>query len=524
MSSSQQQQAPPQRSDVHISPIVISSTVVAAAAAAAATAATTAATAAAAVNPESATIPTTAAPARPSDKTVATHQQQSYSRSSQAHANMNTNPDGPPPTIVVGRRQRKKPRVFETTPSPFSRKPTAPPPSLSAGTGLKLSSIPNIAYSLDKVNLKDPIIELLHRVLFNSQGQTSKRKVNIRAFSGFSPSEMHRANGEVVTDRTRAREKLLKVHYNIVRRIANILDVPIPQIVRTVPIRPRFPLSSPMDNNSARYPSSSTGNDYDDSLSGQTKKRSRSRSTDDDGDGDGNSPRGDDRETEADAEEHDPLKKVRADDHRQNDEEHLQHSPSIVQERKSRYAALRDEQRRMKEVVIDAILNFLDSPSLLPGRINIAKRDKEQRAKRRAMERERKAAGTTHQGDTDNDDGHDNDDHYVPKKKAKTTSDDEHDDALLKPRNKSDRDKHRSDYSYDDDVIIKMGHSAVDVDGKHMVRSKGPGESDEDGDEDLERDALPWIELMQQDNRTLCALSSSSCGDQDGETVADEHV
>lgn len=513
MSSSQPQQQPPQRSDVHISPIVISSTVVAAAAAA--------------VNTESATIPTSAAPARLNNKTVAAHQQQSYSRSSQAHVNMNTNPDGPPPTIVVGRRQRKKPRVFETTPSPFSRKPAAAPPSLSAGTGLKLSSIPNIAYSLDKVNLKDPIIELLHRVLFNSQGQTSKRKVNIRAFSGFSPAETHRANGDVVTDRTRAREKLLKVHYNIVRRIANILDVPIPQIVRTVPIRPRLPLSSPMDNNPARYPSSSTGNDHDDSLSSQAKKRSRSRSTVDDDDGDGNVSMGDDRETEADAEEHDHLKNVRADDHRQDDEENLQHSPSAVQERKSRYAALRDEQRRMKEVVIDAILNFLDSPSLLPGRINIAKRDKEQRAKRRAMERERKAAEIANQGDTDNDDGHDNDDHYVPKKKAKTTSDDEHDvvaDALSKPRNKSGRDKQRRNDSCDDDIIIKMGHSAVDVDGKLAARSKGPGESDEDGDEDLERDALPWIELMQQDNRTLCALSSSSCGDQDGETVADEHV
>lgn len=85
------------------------------------------------------------------------------------------------------------------------------------GTGLKLADIPNIAYALDKCATKDPHVELLHRVLFNCAGQAMKRKATIRSFNGF----MFRNDKE----RSRVCSKLLRAHFQLVKKVANLLDV-----------------------------------------------------------------------------------------------------------------------------------------------------------------------------------------------------------------------------------------------------------------------------------------------------------
>lgn len=85
------------------------------------------------------------------------------------------------------------------------------------GNGLKLADVPNIAYSLDKCTAKDPHIELLHRVLFNCAGQATKRKATIRGFNGF----VFRAEKE----RSQVRSKLIRAHLQLVKKVANLLDV-----------------------------------------------------------------------------------------------------------------------------------------------------------------------------------------------------------------------------------------------------------------------------------------------------------
>lgn len=87
------------------------------------------------------------------------------------------------------------------------------------GRGIKLASIPNVQYAVDKCAAKEPHIEFLHRLLFNSAGQAFRRKANIRAFSGY----VFRSEKE----RGRCRDKILRAHGNIVKKVAYLLDVDI---------------------------------------------------------------------------------------------------------------------------------------------------------------------------------------------------------------------------------------------------------------------------------------------------------
>lgn len=85
------------------------------------------------------------------------------------------------------------------------------------GRGVRLGSVPNISYALGKVESNDPIIELLHRVLYNSKGKTTSRKSKIRSFNGF----VFRTEKE----RGRVRSKLLRAQPPIVKKVAQFLDV-----------------------------------------------------------------------------------------------------------------------------------------------------------------------------------------------------------------------------------------------------------------------------------------------------------
>lgn len=119
-------------------------------------------------------------------------------------------------TMSLGPRKRKKTRIFEIAgPSPV-RKTYASTIGV-AGKGVKLSTIPNIMYALDKCKPKDPEVEFLHRLLFNSAGQSMKRKTNIRSFSGF----VFRSE----KDGRKVREKLMKCHLNMIKKIGHLLDV-----------------------------------------------------------------------------------------------------------------------------------------------------------------------------------------------------------------------------------------------------------------------------------------------------------
>lgn len=118
----------------------------------------------------------------------------------------------------LGRRKRRKvkTRVFEIpAPEPLRRVNSAA--RYVQGKGLKLADIPNIAYALDKCTARDPHLELLHRVLFNCVGQASKRKADVRGFNGF----VFRTEKE----QSLVRGKLLRAHFQLVKKIAYLLDV-----------------------------------------------------------------------------------------------------------------------------------------------------------------------------------------------------------------------------------------------------------------------------------------------------------
>lgn len=74
-------------------------------------------------------------------------------------------------------------------------------------------------YNLNRINVKAPELEFLHRLLFNFAGAAHTRKGNIRSFSGF-----------VFTcdnDRLRVRAKLMRAHLNVLRKLAKFLDIPV---------------------------------------------------------------------------------------------------------------------------------------------------------------------------------------------------------------------------------------------------------------------------------------------------------
>lgn len=300
------------------------------------------------------------------------------------------------PASLGSRRHRKKPRTFEVAPSVFVRKPSTGSLGLT-GSGVKLSSVPNIAHQLRKAQPKEPAIELLHRVLFNTQGSSSKRIFNIRRFSGF----VFRSEPE----RMRAREKLLRTHSTVVRRIATILDVPVPP--------PRF--ASRASNTDVRSVSR-----VNDSLAPQTLSDDGSTST---------------------------SKNIRSSARDKTTPEASRkngiaaHSPPSDAQASKSSAQKRDEQRAMKEAIVTAIMNFLEKPELLPGRQTLAQREKAKRAERKAVEQARK-------------------------EKAARVEKEKENARLLEQQRK----RKRQDLSSDS----------------------------EDIDEDIETNALPWIEIARQ--------------------------
>lgn len=242
-------------------------------------------------------------------------------------------PDGP--TTHASRRRRKKPRLFEVTPSNFARKSNTGSLGLS-GSGMKLSSIPRIAYQLRKAQSKEPAIELLHRVMFNSQGAVGKRILNIRKFSGF----VFRSEIESV----RTREKLLRTQLTILRRIMTILDIPIP----------RTRLSS----NAAPSNDNHSANNMHDSTSPNTPSDDGSTYT-------SKNNRGSECEN-TNAELSLNRKSIRD-----------LHARTTSEPRSAKTTAQkRDAQRVQKETIITLIMDFLKEPKMIPGRENVGLHDK----------------------------------------------------------------------------------------------------------------------------------------------------
>lgn len=237
-------------------------------------------------------------------------------------------PDGP--VTHASRRRRKKPRVFEVTPSVFARKPNTGSLGLS-GTGMKLSSIPRIAYQLRKAQPKEPAIELLHRVMFNSQGAVGRRILNIRKFSGF----VFRSEVESV----RTREKLVRTHLTILRRIMTILDIPIPSMRLS-------PNATPSNDNYS-------ANNMHDSTSPNTPSDDGSTYT-------SKNNRGSECEN-TNAEPSLNGKSVRD----------LHVSTTSEPHGAKTTAQKRDTQRVQKETIITTIMDFLKEPKVMPGRENL---------------------------------------------------------------------------------------------------------------------------------------------------------
>lgn len=122
------------------------------------------------------------------------------------------------PLSAKRKRRKTKTRVFEIEQAPKPRRMSTGALGMQ-GRGMKLANIPNVRYAVDKCAAKEPHIEFLHRLLFNSAGQAFRRKANIRAFSGYVFSSEK--------ERGRCRDKILRTHGNIVKKVAYLLDVDI---------------------------------------------------------------------------------------------------------------------------------------------------------------------------------------------------------------------------------------------------------------------------------------------------------
>lgn len=321
-------------------------------------------------------------------------------------------------------RRVKKPRVLElrSTPSHFTRKPNTGALGLT-GAGIKLSEIPHIARSINKLDSTDPIIILLHRFLFNSQGQANKRKTNIRAFSGFV------FHSEI--DRVRACEKLLRVHYNLIRRLARFLCIPVPHAVRnTISARTSKP-TRPTPHPEVKLSERADPGVHTLNVMTATKSTVTCQPVADAGD---NLPvlRGDDGHCNSSAYTSTVVAKAKSDCPSSSTPIPLFDKGGDVHESYS--AALRDEQLSMKKAVGDAIICFLESPRILKGQDKPISQDKNHPSHVAAAESEQ----------------------------------------VKKTRRSSHKQR-------------KIARKAIG-----FVQ---PSKSCSDGDEDLETEALPWIEL-----------------------------
>lgn len=294
-------------------------------------------------------------------------------------------PQSSPPTPA--RRARRKTRVFEiAAPAPPPRQIHVPPLRTDSNA-VRLNNIPNVTYALDRLKPKDPVLELLHRVLFAVPGNVVRRRANIRAFSGFAFVDDR--------DRARVRDKLARAHLNLVRRIATTLDVPV------------APPPQPYSSSSAPGPVSASAPDHTPSTTiTPTTTTTPAVSTtsvaapvsvpasvsasipinNPDITPATSAPRPNDQSL---------LEEIFGDDPDSDNDIQTQLPPRAMNNTTSTDKDVpirRDEIIRAgKDDAITAILAFLENPVVLQGRQDLAARDKAQKAQRKAAERARAA-------------------------------------------------------------------------------------------------------------------------------------
>jgi hypothetical protein len=118
------------------------------------------------------------------------------------------------PVATSGRRERKAPVKFDVTGGPtFQRRMM-----LRGGNGTALRDIPNVEFAINAAKGRDDVLILLHRLMFNSVGIVTKRKPNIRAFSGWTYDDP-------IKDRERLVLRLNKEPTSTVKKVATFLDL-----------------------------------------------------------------------------------------------------------------------------------------------------------------------------------------------------------------------------------------------------------------------------------------------------------
>jgi hypothetical protein len=106
---------------------------------------------------------------------------------------------------------------------PQEELPSLPPPPelvIPKGEGTPLGDIPNIRFRLkNQYEKSDPVLRLLHRVLFKTPGREKRRKKNIMAFSGFGQEE------NPVAERDKRIEKMNRWTVEQLRSVCRLFDV-----------------------------------------------------------------------------------------------------------------------------------------------------------------------------------------------------------------------------------------------------------------------------------------------------------
>lgn len=277
----------------------------------------------------------------------------------------------PSATSEPPRRKRKKTRAFEIPgPAPVRRINTG---ALGLnGRGEKLSTIPNIMYAMEKRHAKAPEIEFLHRLLFNSAGTALKRKANIRAFSGF----VFRSEKE----RSRVRDKLLRSHLNLLKRVAVLLDV---QVNERKP--PDHNEDKPETEDAAieRAVEAFLGSDSlgSEDLNSKTYGAEDSEGRESVPAGGENSVLSSENGKLASAKEGSKTLQGAVQDLAGNDLEREKLDKHITRQKKE------EGSRIAKEDVSYAILSFLELPRKPEGRVNLAQQEKEKKRQRKALEK-----------------------------------------------------------------------------------------------------------------------------------------
>lgn len=276
-----------------------------------------------------------------------------------------------------------------------------------SGRGIKLSSIPNVVYQMEKCAPKNPELELLHRLLFNSAGTMQKRKTNIRSFSGFVFQNEKQ--------RTRVRDKLTRANLSMLRRIAALLDVPMREVKMADLVKNnRQPDTSPLAASASNMNGSAgpaqVANGHAPHQNGHPNLHTHKSALDEQG----------------------GMNATYADSSSQ-----ARYEAMLLERNKVERLELRHKReeavKTTKERAVKDILRFLEMPGVTDGRSNLAQKEKEAKRQKKAVDRE----------------------------KAKIL-------ALKK------------------------------AEEEKKLEAKRRAESEEDGDEDLETTARPWIVIAQE--------------------------